>query len=211
MKNSKILVFITLMLVGMSSAHAGVSANVALTTDYVWRGVSQNKEDPALQGGFDYSHDTGFYAGVWGSNVSFGEASTELDFYGGWASEFDNGFDVDLGYIKYSYHGSPAAGDNDFQEAYVGLGHSGFSVQYSFGDELDDHWQLGYETSFKKVDVSATFADYDTYQYYRIGVAGDLQGTGWALDFWDTDDDDDDLFSDYGGSRLVFTLSKEFE
>jgi len=43
------------------AAQAEITANVALTTDYVWRGVSQNQEDPALQGGFDYAHDSGFY------------------------------------------------------------------------------------------------------------------------------------------------------
>jgi hypothetical protein len=47
------------------------SANVALTNDYVWRGISQTNEDPAIQGGFDFEHPSGVYLGVWGSNVDF--------------------------------------------------------------------------------------------------------------------------------------------
>ena len=67
-------------------ANAEISANVALTSDYVWRGVSQTLEDPAIQGGFDYAHDSGFAAGVWASNVDFYETG-DID---------DDGADMEL-------------------------------------------------------------------------------------------------------------------
>ena len=59
-----------------------------MTTDYRFRGISQNDEDFAIQGGFDYAHDSGFYAGLWASNVDFqiqtvDDASAELDIYAG--------------------------------------------------------------------------------------------------------------------------------
>ena len=56
------------------------SANVTLTSDYVYRGITQTNEDPALQGGFDYSHESGFYLGVWASSLEF---QSENDFDGG--------------------------------------------------------------------------------------------------------------------------------
>ena len=60
---------------------AAVSANVAFTSDYVWRGMTQS-DGPAIQGGFDYEADGGFYAGIWGSNVNFNDgAGSELDLY----------------------------------------------------------------------------------------------------------------------------------
>ena len=68
-----------LVLAGMASAPTMAddhmmglefSANVALTSDYIFRGISQNESDPAIQGGFDVAHTSGIYAGVWGSNVS---------------------------------------------------------------------------------------------------------------------------------------------
>lgn len=195
---------------GMMDSKAEVTANVALTSDYVWRGVSQNQEDPALQGGFDYTHESGFYAGVWGSNVNFGNASTEIDLYLGWATEFDNGLGLDVGLIEYTYHGSSTADANNFTEAYIGVSHSGFSATYSFGDEFDDHWELGYEHSFEQVSVNVSYGDYDSYSYYKVGVSGEVAGLGLALDFWNTDNDGDTLFGQNGGDRVAFTVSKSF-
>ena len=78
------------------------SINVAGTTDYVFRGISQNGEDPAAQGGADMSCGI-FYAGVWGSTVDF--APYEVDLYGG--IKKDLGFaEVDLGVIYYAYPGA---------------------------------------------------------------------------------------------------------
>ena len=60
---------------------ASVSANVTFATDYIWRGMTQTGGDPAVSGGFDYAADSGFYAGIWGSNVNFNidGAGSELD------------------------------------------------------------------------------------------------------------------------------------
>jgi uncharacterized protein (TIGR02001 family) len=114
------------------------SANVALTTDYRFRGVSQTTEDPAIQGGFDYSYTPiGFYAGVWASNIDFAEsgvsdtADLEIDFYGGFAGELGGtGIGWDIGGLYYAYPGSdtsPALTDDyDYFEVYG-------SLSYDFG------------------------------------------------------------------------------
>ena len=61
------------VLASSAVANAGeIEANVALSTDYIFRGVTQTGNDPAISGGFDYSLDNGFYVGIWGSNVNFG-------------------------------------------------------------------------------------------------------------------------------------------
>ena len=63
---------------------ASVSANVSFASDYIWRGMTQS-DGPAVQGGFDYASDGGFYAGLWGSNVNFNDgAGSELDYYAGY-------------------------------------------------------------------------------------------------------------------------------
>ena len=60
-------------------SYASVSANVSFATDYIWRGMTQTGEEPAISGGFDYASDAGFYAGIWGSNVNFSDgAGSEL-------------------------------------------------------------------------------------------------------------------------------------
>ncbi|MCR6661006.1 MAG: TorF family putative porin [Asticcacaulis sp.] len=77
-----------------------LSYNVAATSDYVFRGVSQTAGDPAIQGGIDYSHGL-FYAGAWASNVDF--ADYELDLYAGIKPVYKD-FTFDLGAIYYNYN-----------------------------------------------------------------------------------------------------------
>ena len=98
---------------------AEFSANVGLSSNYVWRGVSQTADEIAVSGGFDYNAESGFYAGVWGSNVSFnGEdgGGNEFDIYGGWANDM-----FDIGVLNYRY---PGGNDLDFTELYeIGRAH----------------------------------------------------------------------------------------
>jgi uncharacterized protein (TIGR02001 family) len=116
-----------------------VTANVALTTNYVWRGVSQTAEEMALQGGFDYAHKSGFYAGIWGSNVNFGEttapngydrAQLETDVYAGYKFA-GAGLDWDVGVLRYLYPGADGSYKYDFTELYVGGAYKMVSVKYS--------------------------------------------------------------------------------
>lgn len=90
-----------------------VSANVALVSDYKFRGVSLSDGDIAVQGGVDVGLPAGFYVGVWASSLdedTVGYGSTELDVYGGWAGEF-GAVSTDVGFILYHY---PNAGEGDF-------------------------------------------------------------------------------------------------
>lgn len=111
------------------AAQAGVSGNVSLTSDYVFRGVSQTDEDPALQGGFEYAHDSGFYAGAWGSNISWlsdipGDISSslELDGYAGYRGSAGDTFAYDVGVLTYYYPGEFPDGFSraDTTELYLG-------------------------------------------------------------------------------------------
>ncbi|OGS92516.1 MAG: hypothetical protein A2061_10700 [Gallionellales bacterium GWA2_59_43] len=123
------------------SAHT-VTANVGFTTDYLFRGISQSSHDPAIQGGFDYAHSSGFYLGVWGSSVGwirdyqgYTSGSTEFDLYGGFRGGFE-GTDItyDLGAVQYYYPGSRAAATTnaDTTELYAGLGWKWFAAKYSY-------------------------------------------------------------------------------
>ncbi len=107
------------------------SANVTLTSDYVYRGISQTNEDPALQGGFDYSHESGFYLGVWASSLEFNGGtsdapSLEIDVYGGMSGEFQNGLGWDVGALYYIYpdQNEDAGNDYDFLEVYGALSYT---------------------------------------------------------------------------------------
>jgi uncharacterized protein (TIGR02001 family) len=125
-----------LLLASGAASAIELSGNVALTSDYVWRGVSQTDGSPAIQGGFDADLGNGYYAGVWASNVDFGsDESLEVDIYAGLNTSLA-GFDLDIGILHYGY---PTSADGtDFTEVYVGttvalplLGD--VSIQQSFG------------------------------------------------------------------------------
>ena len=127
------------------SAHT-FTANVGLITDYVFRGISQTSHGAAIQGGIDYAHSSGFYAGVWGSNVSWiydtaattgGSPSMELDTYLGFKNAFAEDFSYDVGFVRYNYLGkyTAAAGyaKADTDEIYGALGYKWFTAKYSYG------------------------------------------------------------------------------
>lgn len=108
-----------------SSSEFTVSANVALTTDYRFRGLSFSDGDIAIQGGFDVAHDSGFYVGVWGSSIedspTFG--NSEIDIYGGWSGEVGGGISADVGllYFYFPNGDNGLAGPSDFFEPYASL------------------------------------------------------------------------------------------
>jgi uncharacterized protein (TIGR02001 family) len=97
-----------------------VTGSVALVSDYRFRGVSQSDEELAVQGGITVTHESGFYVGTWGSNLSgwgtFGGSNTELDLFGGYAIPL-GGATVDVGLTWYMYPGG--ADKTDFAEPYV--------------------------------------------------------------------------------------------
>jgi uncharacterized protein (TIGR02001 family) len=114
-------------------ARAGWSGSVALTSDYLFRGVSQTATDPALQAGTEFSSEAGFYAGAWGSNISWLSdlstpaapigSSLELDVYAGYRATPGEHWGYDLGAIAYLYPGDFPDGFNsaDTGELYAAL------------------------------------------------------------------------------------------
>ena len=98
-----------------------IAGSVTMVNDYRFRGVSQSDEELAVQGGISVTHESGFYAGTWGSNLAgwgtFGGSNTELDLYGGFKTEVVSGVSVDVGLTWYMYPGG--ASETDFAEPYI--------------------------------------------------------------------------------------------
>ena len=127
------------------SSPVSISANVALVTDYRFRGIGLSGGDPAIQGGFDVSTKPGFYIGTWSSSIdggpSYGEQ--ELDVYGGWSGDLTDGLGADIGFLYYLYPTNDV-GPSDYYEFYASLSPTigpaslTFGVNYSPGqDSLD--------------------------------------------------------------------------
>lgn len=117
---------------GGSPLPGSFSANVALTNDYVFRGVSQTDGDPAIQGGFDWDSGAGFYIGTWASSLEFGnDASIELDLYAGYSGSIDN-FSYDVGFLYYLYPSTSSPGINMW-EVYGSAGYDFGPAAVNFG------------------------------------------------------------------------------
>lgn len=108
----------------MARAALTVTGGVTLASQYRFRGISLSDEQVALQGTINLSHESGFYAGVWGSSLDgFGElggSNLELDLYAGYRRQIADGVTVDAGLLYYAYPGS-SGGDFEFFEPYANV------------------------------------------------------------------------------------------
>lgn len=124
-----------------------LTGNVGLFSQYIFRGLNQTDRRPAIQGGFDYGHSSGLYAGTWASNISWLQdsrtytsgGSVEWDFYGGIKGSIDKSdvsYDAGLLYYYYPGNTAPGAPRADTLEAYGSLGWKWLSAKFSVS--LDD-------------------------------------------------------------------------
>ena len=130
-----------------------LTGNLGLYSQYIFRGLTQTDHRPALQGGFDYAHASGLYAGTWASNISWLQDGTppayssggslELDVYGGLKGNIAADVTYDIGTLYYYYPGSanrPANALNiraDTWEVYGALGWKWLSAKYSYSIQSD--------------------------------------------------------------------------
>jgi uncharacterized protein (TIGR02001 family) len=162
-----------------SVAHAqdsvhNLSFNAAVVSDYRYRGISQTRLKPALQGGADYVHaPTGFYAGTWLSTIKWtedsgGDGSVEVDLYAGKTGELGGGFSYDVGGLAYVYPG------NDLKRA--GLANA---------NTFEIYGQIGYGPAYIKYSHATTnlfgVANSKKSGYLDIGANLDV-GNGFMLD-----------------------------
>lgn len=117
-----------------------LAGNIGIVSQYVFRGTTQTNQKPALQGGFDLTHDNGLYAGIWMSNISWisdtnsaASASLEADLYGGWKPALTDWLTGDIGVLHYAYPGSYPAGMTkpDTTEVYLGVDAKWIAFKYS--------------------------------------------------------------------------------
>lgn len=213
-KKSLLATVIGCGLLAGGAANADLEANIGATSNYLWRGVTQTDDSAAIQGGLDYSHESGFYAGTWASNVDFGDKGYELDLYLGFGGEA-GALGYDLGYIQYLY---PVHDDADFGEVYLNLSYGsvggGVALTVSNDDAaLDDavYYYLGVSGEVAEGFTLGgtvghyTFDDSDadyTHVQLSLGKGTDMGDFTFAIDKNDIDDDDD--------PRVSVSWSKSF-
>lgn len=174
----------------LSQAGVSFAGTAALTSDYRYRGVTQTQNDPAVQVGFALTHESGLYAGVWGSNVNFGGADPhlELDPYVGYATElpFAGKPTLDVGLWYYGY---PSASDINWLELYAKLG---FKDVLTSGDSLLG--AVNYTNDFAGLDENGWYVN-ATYNVPFAAGFGGVASVGYTkvdnYDFSDSGSEDD--------------------
>lgn len=226
-----------------SSAHAQeeiknensyeLSANVTLASDYIFRGVSQTMDDPAIQGGFDISHKSGFFVGVWSSNVDFvdggpddDEADFEVDFYGGFGFAISESFSFDTTLIRYIYPGTASGFDLDYTEILAALHYQEYlTVTVGYSDDAFGTDEEGiYYEMLVHIPLPYEFTLNTTAGYYDLDNAYDDSYSNWGigiertyddrfsleLGYSDTDGDGEDIFGDAAEGRTTLRLTAVF-
>jgi uncharacterized protein (TIGR02001 family) len=148
--------------------------NMGAVTDYRYRGITQTRFKPTLQGGIDFTHKSGFYLGTWGSGIQWikdagaSDGSVELDLYGGYKGEITKSLAYDVGFLRYWYVGNklsqvPGFANANTTEVYGALTYGVFTAKY-----------------LRSVSNLFGFNNSSGSQYFDLSAAIDL-GNGWGL------------------------------
>ncbi len=212
-----------------TTIQAEISANFSMVSDYVFRGISQSQEDPTIQGGFDWSHESGFYVGTWASGVDFVDtgiddgADVEWDLYLGYGGSINDDWSWDVSYVQYLYPGTVTGVDYDYGEALFSLGYQdrvSFTLGYANDVFNANETGLYYEVS-GGTDIGSdgwswqgSVGHYDlddlnsSYTHYSLGVSKAFEKLTLGLSLHDSDGESE--FGDIAKSRAVLTVSTEF-
>ena len=213
------------MSLATTAVAAEVSGNIALGTDYKFRGISQS-DGEAISGGFDVAFDNGFYVGTWGSSIEDWGNGLELDYYAGYGGAFNEAVSFDVGLLAYTYPNEDS-GDLDYNEIYGSIGVADFTFGFAYSDDyfagtgvftylyvdysyaLSESYSLDLHLADNSIDDEEAFGTPD-YLDYSIGVSTSFEGLDLSLSYIDTDLSESDCFGgdDLCKGSVVLTLSK---
>ena len=233
MNNKLKQLFIALPFTVLSTtAAANWSTTITAASDYTFNGVSQTDNDPALQASLDYAYDNGVYAGVWASNVDFGDDTDfELDAYVGRYIQLNEQVSLDYGIAYYTYQGNNS--DGNYAEAYTKFGYASYygQTELNFWHSWD---YFGYDTGHVISMIAHTYelapnhairASFDisnsldgnkfqwdeakgdkSYYHYRLAYQTSYEGFGIEVAAENTS-----LDYDYADERIVLAISRTFD
>ena len=207
-------------------SHAEVSVTITAASDYLFNGISQTDENPAIQGSIDWSNEFGWYAGSWASNVDFGDdTDAEIDYYGGFSNSINDDMFYDVGVAHYTYIGGGGSSDINYTEFYLALGYQSTQIKAWYTNDYAGtdagHYILALSHSFSINDnVSLTFqidrstsldddkfewdTNDDSYMHAKAETAFSWQSLDFTVSVEKTDlDYDDDV-------KLLGTVSYTF-
>ena len=179
---------------------------LTLTSDYVWRGVTQSDGNPAAQFGLDYNLDNGWYAGIWAATVDISNGPTrqrdaQVNYYAGYSRNLPGNWTLGGHVVAYTYPGADSDVDYDYNEYSLSASFQDqLWVEFSYSDDLYNtgestrdleiyfeqpivgSWMLGGGAGY--YDVADTFGS--GYGYWQIGVTRTIGVLDVDLRFHDT-------------------------
>ena len=185
---------------------AGLSANVGVASQYIFRGVVQT-DTASASAGVDYEN-SGFYVGTWAADVQDG---LEIDVYGGYGGELGGGIGYNLGFTTYQYTGDF---DTSYNEVNLGLSYGMFSLSYNVGEwEVESAPDEDYDFLSATVEHKGFYAIYGTWgkdfdgDYLEAGYSTEVSGfdVGIALVA-----NSKELAGTESDENLVFSIGKSF-
>ena len=167
-----------------------LSFNVGVFSDYRYRGISQTRLKPAVQAGIDYSIPGGFYVGAWASNIKWikdagGDASVEVDLYGGYKGEIAKDVSFDVGVLTYQYPKNKLATSANTTELYGAMTFGPATIKYShsvrnlFG--FVDSKNSGYLEAVASFDVGSGVMLAPHVGYQRVAKNSSFSYTDYSL------------------------------
>ena len=144
---------------GVQAQESTLSYNAGVVSDYRYRGLSQSRLEPALQGGIDYADKSGFYVGAWASTIKWikdagGDASIELDLYGGYKGTVGN-MAYDVGFLRYEYPSNKLAVSANTNEVYGAMTYGPATLKYSHA--ISNLFGFANSKNSYYLDLSANF------------------------------------------------------
>ncbi|MFC4933419.1 TorF family putative porin [Massilia sp. GCM10023247] len=217
------------------AAEHSVAYNAALTSEYRYRGLSQSRFDPALQGGVDYTHNpSGLYAGTWLSTIKWtrdlgGDGNVEVDLYAGKRGQLSEAISYDVGGLYYWYpsnHLQPNAntfelyGQVGFGPAYLKYSHATTNLFGTSNSKQSGYLDLGanlplMEGLLLNLHVGRQRVKHNgalSYTDYKVGLTKDLGVASVSL-AWIRADTENYLSPqgrNLGKSAAVLSVSKTF-
>ena len=190
-------------------AKSPITANIGITSNYIWRGVTQSNDISAVSGGVDYAHSSGAYVGIWQSSLAGNDY--EQDIYGGY--KFKAGpVALDAGYIKYMY---PAGNVTDFDEAYFNASYKMFSTGIAVNTDKEGGAQTGDKYFYgaaefevkKDLILGVKLGRYD----FKAGGDYTHYGLNLSKDDFKISYDKNNLNGVAGDARLSVSWGKNFD
>ena len=216
MKSIKIALTSMFLILSSYASAVEISSNVGLSSDYIWRGMTQTNGDVAVNGGFDLSTDMGFYIGTWASNADMvstnasgavtAKASMELDIYLGFSGEMAENMTYDVGYISVIYPGNDAL---DFEEAYVAFNIYGLNILYSDGqNDGPSYSEIGYSVDAGPGSFNISYGEYeDTGDNTLVGYDWGVGDFSLGFYYYDFEADTAGSMSDDDGAYVSISRS----